>query len=84
MGKNKKGESGPTAIQTRLGWVLSGPVGQESPNVIYTSNLATMHTLKCATEEGECKNDVLVQELKRFWDLETLGIQPQCVYMRNF
>ena len=39
-----------------------------------------MHTLKCATEEGECKNDVLVQELKRFWDLETLGIQPQCVY----
>ena len=26
MGKTKKGESGPTAIQTKLGWVLSGPM----------------------------------------------------------
>ena len=79
-GKSKKGESGPTAIQTKLGWVFSGPTGEGSPNVIYTSNLATIHTLKCASEEVECKNDALVQELKKFWDLETLGIQPQCVY----
>ena len=79
-GKTKKGESGPTAIQTKLGWVLSGPTGEGSPNVIHTSNLATIHTLKCASEEVECKNDALVQELKEFWDLETLGIQPQCVY----
>ena len=28
----------------------------------------------------ECKSDALVQELKKFWDLETLCIQPQCVY----
>ncbi|CAB3986454.1 Hypothetical predicted protein [Paramuricea clavata] len=79
-GKTRQGDSGPTAIQTRLGWVLSGPVGNELQKLTHTSNLATIHTLKCASEEAECKNDVLVQELKRFWDLETLGIQPQCVY----
>ncbi|CAB4029862.1 Hypothetical predicted protein, partial [Paramuricea clavata] len=79
-GKTRQGESGPTTIQTRLGWVLSGPVGNEPRQLTHTSNLATIHTLKCASEEVECKNDVVVQELKRFWDLETLGIQPQCVY----
>ena len=79
-GKTRQGDSGPTAIQTRLGWVLSGPVGNEPRQLTHTSNLATIHTLNCASEEVECKNDVLVQELKRFGDLETLGIQPQCVY----
>ncbi len=79
-GKTRKGESGPTAIQTRLGWVLSGPVGEELRQVTHASNLVTIHTLKCASEEVERKNDGLVQELKKFWDLETLGIQPQCVY----
>ena len=34
----------------------------------------------CLSEEVERKNDGLVQELKKFWDLETLGFQPQCVY----
>ena len=29
-GNTKKGESGPTAIQTKLGWVLSGPTGEGS------------------------------------------------------
>ncbi|XP_028394520.1 uncharacterized protein LOC114518719 [Dendronephthya gigantea] len=52
------------------------PVENESRKSTHTSNLATIHTLKCASEEVECKNDVLVQELKRFWDLETVGIQP--------
>ena len=79
-GKTKKGEGGPTAIQTKLGWVLSGPVGENSPHVNHMSNLATIHTLKCASDEVKSKDDVLVQELKKFWDLETLGIQPQCVY----
>ena len=78
--KNRQGDSGPTAIQMRLGWVLSRPVGNEPRQLTHTSNLSTIHTLKCASEEVECKNDILVQELKRFWDLETLGIQPQYVY----
>ena len=53
IGKTKKRESGPAASKTRLGWVLSGPVGEKSPNVIQTSNIATMHALKCASKKVE-------------------------------
>ena len=79
-GKTKKGDGGPTTIQTKLVWVLSGPVGEKSPHVNHMSNLATIHTLKCASDEVKSMDDVLTQEIKKFWDLETLGIQPQCVY----
>lgn len=79
-GRTRRGEDGPIAIQTKLGWVLSGPAEITPPQGSQSSNLVTIHTLKCATQEIESKNDDLVQELRKFWDLETLGIKPQCVH----
>jgi len=42
-----RGESGPTAIHTKLGWVLSGPVHYQVPSSSTTINLTSTHVLKC-------------------------------------
>ena len=61
--------SGPTAIQTKLGWVLSGPVQAGNPRW-HTTSLVTTHVLSVDTEVS------LDSDLKTFWELESLGIQP--------
>ena len=69
-----RGQSGPVAVGTILGWVLSGPAelaGQQRPTV----SLMTMHTL-CV--EG-VTNKELNCSLRAFWELESLGIQTPTV-----
>ncbi len=69
-----RGPCGPAAIRTRLGWVLSGPVeltSSESSAV----NLASTHTLRTDAHAAISDNQDLNEGLKRFWDLETLGIK---------
>lgn len=65
-----KNEGGPTTIHTKLGWVLSGPITAKSPNQ-YSTNLVTTHVLHTDTQP-----DLLNIQLKAFWELESLGIQP--------
>ena len=70
-GETRRGQSGPVAIRSDLGWVLSGPVGfatQDNP----CSTLIT-HSL--------CVDTFLLQDvqmlddrLRSFWDLESFGI----------
>ena len=36
--------------------------------------LSSTHVLRCATEPSQPQQGDLIGELKRFWDLETLGI----------
>lgn len=60
----------PTAIHTRLGWVLSGPtpVGASSS---CSTNLIHTNVLKVGTQldtPDDC--------LRAFWERESLGIQP--------
>ena len=57
-----KGACDPVAIQTKLGWVLSGPAQPEE----------TIHVLKI--EAQPTSNDDLESQLRSFWDLESLGI----------
>ncbi len=64
-----QGESGPTAIETHLGWVLSGPTC--GPDV-YTSAI-TAHTLKIDAQEVKT-DEGMDMTLQQFWDLESLGI----------
>ena len=61
------GKSGPTAINTHLGWVLSGPVCSEA-NV---HNLNSYHSLLVQSSDTSSLDSVL----KSFWELESLGIQ---------
>ena len=69
-GAVSKNKGGPTAIHTRLGWVLSGPVagGTLSP---CSTTLVTTHVLRVDTQV-----DTLDETLRAFWELESLGIQP--------
>ena len=65
----QKGRSGPTAIQTKVGLVLSGPVGRHETSV--TLALAATHTLRIDTYPVERDLD---DQLRRFCELESLGI----------
>ena len=73
-GRVRRGKTGPTAIETVLGWVLSGPV----PGITFgetSTNLISAHALKLETSVLQCHDCDLDQRLKKFWDLETLGIK---------
>ena len=65
-----RGVFGPVALNTELGWVLSGPVGtvgDSAPTCLIT------HTLRI---DGTPHDDLqaLDDRLKSFWDLESFGI----------
>eukprot|EP00794_Sanderia_malayensis_P016989 gene16989-18701_t len=79
-GRSIRGELGPVALETKLGWVLSGTV----PGVITTSttqtNLIQTHVLRVGVEtysqmtlntKGE---ETLEDQLGKFWNLESIGI----------
>ena len=59
---------GDSAIHTRLGWVLSGPVGGTSDN--NHSNLHSLHILYSSDSSSS-----LDSSLKALWELESLGIK---------
>jgi hypothetical protein len=62
-GKILSGPSGPTAVDTRLGWILSGPV-------TLIDGCDDSATLTLAVNSP----DQLDECLKSFWDIESLGI----------
>lgn len=70
-GRVARGGSGPIAIHSKVGWILSGPVSQHdvSVNLCATAN---SHSLKIEAYPAEAS---LEQQLSKFWDLEALGIQ---------
>lgn len=65
-----RGPSGPVAVKTTLGWVLSGPAGMTGQHKS-TVSLVTTHILRV---EG-ITNKELDTTLRSFWELESLGIQ---------
>ena len=79
-GEVRKEDRCPMAIHTRLGWVLSGPIEGFTYNTDPSGN--STHVLRCSSEPTQPENNGLIEELKRFWDLESLGIlsSEQSVY----
>ena len=63
-GHTIKGAQGPTAVHTKLGLVLSGPVCSGSVENQQRSNLVTTNVLKYATDK--VSYDGLQRELKEF------------------
>jgi len=70
-GDSIKGEHGPTAVDSKFGWLLSGPTYDLSSSNVVASNLII---------SGECnsifggQDDKLVESLKKFWESESTGI----------
>ena len=74
-GRVCRGSNGPTAVHTKLGWVLSGPSSHVEPNQCAV-NLSVTHVLHIETvaDEPSC---ALEEQLKAFWELEALGIRNE-------
>ena len=62
-------EPRPVALSTRLGYVLSGPVGISIPENSMV-NFTETHVLEICTSVYDEKM-ALDQQVRRFWDLET-------------
>lgn len=69
-GEMRRGKSGPVAINTTLGWVLSGVAS--SPAQDTSSTCLVTHTLRVdgLPQNGKALDD----RLKSFWELESFGI----------
>ena len=66
------GDSGPAAIKTRLGWVLTGPV--EGISNHSSTNLVITYTLPVDTHVSQDSYQECHKKLKTFWDVQLLGI----------
>lgn len=71
---------GPTAIQTKLGWVLSGPLHGANQTEQQRKNLVATHVLETAVNPVNITNERLNGNMRRLWDQESLGITPRSVY----
>ena len=68
-----RNERGPTAIHTKLGWVLSGPTS--TPIIERTSSCTvTTHSLRADSQPTCTETAQLSEQLRSFWELESLGI----------
>ena len=65
-GKARQSSLGPTAVESNLGWVLSGPYETNARPT--STNFVNSHVLKLATEPSlDTKLDL---KLKQFWEYE--------------
>ena len=81
-GETRRGSSGPVAISTRLGWVLSGPTASSPPEA--SSACLMTHTLRV---DGQPQDSLMLDErLKSFWELESFGItqEAECSIHEDF
>ena len=70
-GRVRQGSEGPTAIETRVGWILSGPVENSAVLQSFTTSLLSSHSLRV---DAVSDNKDLNENLKQFWELEAMGI----------
>ena len=64
---------GPCLLESKLGWVLSGPLSGRSSKREFSANL--IRTYVCINNPVSCYD--LDNMLHRFWDLDTLGIKDE-------
>ena len=67
-----RGVQGPTAIHTKLGWVLSGPTQPSETAARSATCVTTTHLLRVDSQPAESAQ--LSEVLRSFWELESLGV----------
>ena len=67
----------PVAVQTSLGWVLSGPIKGRLNDTPHGA--ARVNTIRAEIQEGN-----LDSEICKLWDLETIGIRPKDEVSESF
>ena len=82
-GDMKRGESGPVAMKTSLGWVLSGPM-PHAPGSGSDVNLVTCHTLRLNTSGCDDLNISRKNEDPLVEQVEVLGARKHwCIITRG-
>ena len=72
-GKVLKGNGcGPVALESKVGWILSGSLGKSIPSKQHV-NYVGCHPTHVVFIETK-NTDISENKLSNFWDLETLGI----------
>ena len=66
-------EYGPTAVESHVGWILSGPSFFFNLQATFT-NLGQTNVLKVS--ESSLTDDSIKKTLTKFWSLESMGIHP--------
>ncbi|CAB3998287.1 Hypothetical predicted protein, partial [Paramuricea clavata] len=83
----RRGQRGPVAINTIFGWVISGPTQNADKDNSSSTNLIILRENSDPMKNSfafEDKNQGLTNELRRFWDTESLGIQDEKMGNDNF
>ena len=78
-GRTIRGEpNDPVAIETKLGWVLSGPLRGERDRVIANVNFVKCRKVEERQEFQRAEGlESSEQSVKKIWDLETVGVQDK-------
>ena len=77
-----RGNSGPTAINSKFGWLLSGPTNVScSPNESNTVSNLIISGGPCFNEAND--KDEIVDMLKTFWETESTGILDDSMIERQ-
>ena len=72
-----RGDDGPIAISSKLGWLLSGHLKTTEDNENNpTTNLLILAGERLDYSSTENDNDNLISSLKSFWNTESIGITP--------
>eukprot|EP00112_Aurelia_sp_Birch-Aquarium-sp1_P002089 Seg1227.7 transcript_id=Seg1227.7/GoldUCD/mRNA.D3Y31 product="putative protein T16H12.2" protein_id=Seg1227.7/GoldUCD/D3Y31 len=76
LGEVIKGSSGPVAIRSKLGWLLSGPTVSHNEKNIACSNIISTPVLDIvpSKEEVTNENQEITESLKSFWQHESMGL----------
>ena len=70
-GEVVKAEEGPVAVQSKLGWLLSGPIDSGEAYQVSHSNVVISGVPANAHDVGD---DTIFKALRDFWEVESLGI----------
>ena len=74
-----RGQSGPTAIDSKFGWLLSGPISsttRSSSKVVSNLVVSGFHTIP---HDIVNEDDEMLNTLKQFWETETIGIKESTI-----
>ena len=79
-GETRVRETGPVAVKSSLGWLLSGPVTSTANNIGTHSNLIISRPAEAYSISTNDTN--LVKMIEKFWNTESIGIKepalPEC------
>ena len=68
-------ESGPTAVCSKFGWLVSGPVGSFGTRELTHTNLVVSYFSEPSSTESH--DDHLVTTLKKFWVVRALALKKK-------